>query len=98
MAWTVWIPVLLLSVLGLVGVVRGWVMPWRSEWIFRRRVAGAGTLCLAVATAIQGVALSGTRRWHWLPLVAPPFLLAGCVLILLAQAPPRVDVHDAGPG
>jgi hypothetical protein len=97
-AWTIWIPILLFTVLGLAGAVRGWVVPWRSEWIFRPRVLGVGTLCLVVAAAIDGVGLSGARRWHWLPLVAFPFMLAGFVLLLVAQAPPRVDGHDSRAG
>lgn len=71
MAWTIWIPILLFTVLGLAGAVRGWVVPWRSERIFRPRVLGVGTLCLAAAWAsshyLKHAAGIGFCRWLRFP-------------------------------
>jgi hypothetical protein len=92
--WNVWanlVGALVLVVLGLLAVLRGWLFPWLDRQVFRPRMAGASMLCMAVSLAIGGLALSSGLRWRLGPLFGLPFLLAGSMLALLSKAPSRSE-------
>ncbi len=94
MGWGVWVflvGALILALLGLLAVLRGWLFPWLDRQVFRPRMAGASMLCMAVYLAIGGLALSSGLRWRLGPLFGLPFLLAGSMLTVLSKAPSRSE-------
>ncbi|MDX2818636.1 hypothetical protein PV410_39920 [Streptomyces sp. PA03-5A] len=78
----------LVAVSGVAAITRGWVLPWNRRHVSRLRLYGCGQLVLAFALswqAVFGLVLSDPDTRAWGTLTGSVILLAGIVLMGLAQ-------------